>query len=303
MQAHIETESPIRINGQNYLVIRKVKEGDWGVRDLTLFFLNRPVEGINIRPILPLAEGQTIPNNSLLHAISFVSSNVMLGRRINQGSSLGAPANDTVHALPFGLHMPHYGALNSRVLRDNFNLLSVNDNGESPSRFIPTEGDSGSPYFASMHDNSLATVGILSTIGENHGTVASYTYIGRHLDWINQIIQRHYAAENANDFAIQVVDANNCNFNAASLHFGSVRQRVKHLIENDPAVKINQFEQLQNELPSLKEALKNDPDNIDKRWIVHHTEQTILQIQQPVYYAIEKMFLLFKPHVMRITKS
>jgi regulator of replication initiation timing len=287
LNADIATQGPITIRGQNYTIIRKVEEGGLGNRDLTLWFLDRPVEDIDIQPILKLGIGQIIPPNSLLHAISIVSNNIMLGRRFEPGAPISIAANDAEHVLPYGLSIPHYGALNNLTLRENFDCLSVNNNGVAPSHFIPTGGDSGSPCFISTRDNRLATVGVVSTV--DNGSAASYTYIGRYLDWIQDVILRHYAAENLNDFVIQTVDALQCNFNAALLQLESVRQRVEHLIENDPTVKIRQFEHLTTRLTELKAALATDPNNEHQRWLVHHTEHSIATLQIPVYEAIEKV--------------
>jgi hypothetical protein len=303
LQASVETQEPITINGQRYTIIRKVEDGNLHYRDLTLCFLDRPVEDIVIPPVLQLTVGQTIPTNSRLHAISIVSSNIMLDRRFEPGVSLDTPPNDAEHALPYGINIPHYGALNnSSFHRYNFNNLSVNNNGPTSFQFIPTGGDSGSPCFVSTNDNRLATVGVVSTVGyENQGIresytgiTASYTYIGMHLDWVRLVIQRHYGHENQTDFTINTIDAHSCNFNPHPLVFETVRQRVEDLRENDPTVKINYFEELQNQLPVLEEALQNDPHDEYKKWIVHQTKHTISRLESSVYEAIRSILPVLK---------
>ena len=227
LNADIETNEAICINGQQRKIIRKVEEGHLGFRDLTLLFLDLALENIEICPILKLADGQTIPKNSGLHAISLVSNNIMLGERFQPGASMNAPANDTQNAFPYGVWTPHYGALNTLVLRHNFELLSVDNANDNPRRFIAVPGDSGSPCFASTQAGGFATVGVVSTVGDGNGASASYTYIGRHLDWINGVVARHYAAENQEHFRIQTVDENSCNFNPDNLALPTMKAKIE----------------------------------------------------------------------------
>lgn len=237
----INTEHPdqICIQGKSYTIIRQIQEGGLGNRDLKLMFLDKPIEGIEILPVFKMEDAQRIPPASLLHAISVVSNNIALGNSEEKVS------------IPYGLSIPHYGSLSSLTLENSFETLPVRQQGGQQQNFVPVGGDSGSPCFISQNNGSLATVGVVSTIGDDKGTNASYTYIGKHLDWINEVIERYYDA-NSKDFQIKTVDLSACNLESQALPLPTIEGAIKKIkgdvqkgiAFNTDAIEVN-FENIQ----------------------------------------------------------